>query len=126
MFRTQQFNPYCQWLGLALPPNNHFELLGLARTTAGAAAIQAAAQRQIQKLAQVAEGPIAIVKKLQVEIRLAERCLLDPDSRSEYDRRLRGERSHRVRWRTVKVKQPRVQPSGETVTDWKSHITPAA
>jgi hypothetical protein len=126
MFRAECFNPYCQWLGLSLPPNNHYELLGLARTVASAAAIQAAAKRQIQKLAQVAEGPIAIVKKLQMEIRLAERCLLDPDSKSEYDRRLRGERSLRVRWRMIKAKPPRMEPNRETVTEWKSHVTPAA
>jgi hypothetical protein len=68
---------------------------------------------------------MAIIKKLQLEIRLAERCLLNPDQRIEYDRRLRGQRSERVRWRTLKIRTARVEPAGETA-EIKSHVTPAA
>jgi hypothetical protein len=126
MFSIATFNPYCQWLDLPSPPTNHYELLGLRSTEASLASIQAAASRQVQKLGRAATAQVAVVRKIQMEIRLAERCLLDPESKSEYDRRLRGERSERVRWRTIKCRSPRVEPSSETVTELKSHVTPAA
>jgi hypothetical protein len=129
MFLRTSLNPYRDWLGLTSwdGPISHYQLLGLQSTEPSAETIRAAAEQQRQKLVSPHNLLFpAIVKKLAAELRLAERCLAEPETKAEYDRRLRGERSQRVRWRTTQGKPLRHQASTDTVTELKSHVTPCS
>lgn len=102
MFVSEPICPYAEWLGL--PPDgapySHYDLLGLSHFEQEAALIRHAARRQRRRLLTAASDPsLALVRKLLADIDRAEQCLLSPDSRRRYDRRLGGEKPLAPRWR---------------------------
>jgi hypothetical protein len=96
-----RFDPYQQWLRLPATsmPVNHYQLLGIPLWTTDADAIVAAAEHRAKRVISLADpehAPIAL--RVLAEIALARQCLLTPQSKARYDRRLRGERSESDRW----------------------------
>jgi hypothetical protein len=87
-----EFNPYREWLGIDAPtqPPNHYQLLGLPDFEANPERIWAAAhdRRALLAAQQYGEYP-QLAAKLLAEIDAAERCLLNPVRKEEYDGHLR-------------------------------------
>ena len=86
-----QFDPYLNWLGI--PPHdqppNCYRLLGIALFEPSAEAIAAAAERQWHNLSGHQFGPQAEAAQYLIkELTAARACLLDPQSKADYDRQL--------------------------------------
>jgi hypothetical protein len=87
-----EFNPYREWLGFDGPaPPNHYQLLGLANFEADPERIWAAihARRALLVGQQYGAYPEAAVRIL-AEVDAAERCLLNPARKEEYDAHLKS------------------------------------
>ncbi|MDG2384212.1 MAG: NPCBM/NEW2 domain-containing protein [Pirellulaceae bacterium] len=86
------FDPYHQWLGirdLARPPS-HYRLLGIETFESNREVIATAADRQMAHLRTYQQGKnVDLSERLLNEVSAAKVCLLDPEKKSEYDRRLR-------------------------------------
>ncbi|HVW00781.1 MAG TPA: hypothetical protein VHB77_10585, partial [Planctomycetaceae bacterium] len=85
------FDPYHKWLGI--PPKDQpptlYRLLGLDRFESDPEIIDAAANRQMTYLKQVAAGSHAAAsQRLLAEISAARLRLLDPEKKAAYDRSL--------------------------------------
>lgn len=88
---SQWFDPYAQWLGIPPEeqPPDHYRLLGLPRFEPSRQAIADAIQARVALLAEHRTGPLAEqAAKLAGQIAAAGACLLDPQRRAAYDRRL--------------------------------------
>ena len=86
------FDPYHKWLGIPPQeqPPNHYRLLALGLFEADPDVIDAAANRQMAYLQQMATGEqMALSQKLLNELSAARLCLLDPKKRAAYDAELR-------------------------------------
>jgi hypothetical protein len=90
---TEPFDPYYQWLDIpaAERPPNHYRLLGISLFESDDEVIEAAADRQMSRLGDhQSDRHNEISQKLLGEIASARRCLLDPESKANYDAELRG------------------------------------
>lgn len=89
-----QFDPYHKWLGVPPEeqPPNHYRLLGLTRFESDPDAIEAAAEGRMALLRSRQNGPhSADSQRLLSEVASAQRCLLDPQSKTAYDAQLRAD-----------------------------------
>ncbi|TWU05281.1 Serine/threonine-protein kinase PknB [Symmachiella macrocystis] len=89
-----EFDPYHKWLGI--PPDeqpaNHYRLLGLKPFEDDADVIDAAAERQMSYLHQIAAGPhLAESQRLLNELAGARLCLLNEEKKAVYDAELHDE-----------------------------------
>ncbi len=86
-----KFNAYTQWLGIPpeeLPPT-HYRLLGVAASESNPQAIDVAARKLAALVKSKAVEPyVGAAKKILIELAAARTCLLDPDTRAEYDKSL--------------------------------------
>ena len=106
-----KFDPYHRWLGIppSQQPPNHYRLLGLDLFEADHDVIQSAADRQAAHLRTFQNGPHApLSQNLLNEVIAAKLCLLSPQKKAAYDKRLRP-RSDRVK--TEPVAQPEADRS---------------
>ena len=89
---SESFDPYLQWLGIRDPerPPSHYRLLGLDLFESDPEVISGAADRQMSHVRTFQTGPNAAVSQaLLNELAVARRCLLNEQSRADYDHRLR-------------------------------------
>jgi len=87
----EAFDPYARWLGIGPEeqPPSHYRLLGLPEFTADEEAINAAADRRMERLHELASGErVDETQQLLNEVARARRVLLSDEKRREYDRRL--------------------------------------
>ena len=85
------FDPYHRWLGISPKdqPPNHYRLLGVDRFESDLEVIRDAAERQIAHVRTYQLGEYSeLSQRILNELAGAKACLLDPASKSEYDRRL--------------------------------------
>jgi hypothetical protein len=93
------FDPYHKWLGIpaSQQPPNHYRLLALDLFESDLEVIEAAVDRIVSFLQDVAAGPQAKDSQMLLnEIAEARLCLLDRVRKSAYDERLRAESDHEV------------------------------
>jgi Ca2+-binding EF-hand superfamily protein len=91
---SEDFDPYFKWLGIPpeQQPPNHYRLLGLPEFTDDADVVSHAVDRLMAHLRTFQSGPnSAHSQKLLNEISGARVCLLNADSKAEYDHQLRLE-----------------------------------
>jgi len=87
------FDPYHRWLGIPAveQPADHYRLLGIARFESDADVIEQGADRQMTHVRSHQAGRHAEdAAKLLNEISAARVCLLDPDTKRQYDDGLRA------------------------------------
>jgi hypothetical protein len=92
---TGEFNPYHQWLGLDVKSTqpNYYELIGIDSHETDAEKITAAAAIASSRVRSFRPGERAPMwARLLDEIVAAQRCLVDPQQRAEYDRSLQDRR----------------------------------
>src|ERR1051326_5302434 len=85
------FDPYESWLGISPPdqPADHYRLLGLPRYEAEPSRIARGADERMALVRSFQTGPRgAYTQKLLNELAAARVCLLDPNTKAEYDREL--------------------------------------
>lgn len=90
---TPEFDPYHKWLGIPPKdqPPNHYRLLGLDLFEPDLDVIEAAAFRQTAHVRTYQLGPHSdFSQKLLNEIAAAKVCLMDPQTRADYDEELRA------------------------------------
>lgn len=90
---TESFDPYHRWLGIRAKdqPPNHYRLLGLELFESDADVIDAAAFRQTGHVRTYQAGPHSdLSHRLLAEISAARVCLLNADTKAEYDASLRS------------------------------------
>jgi hypothetical protein len=102
---SESFDPYYRWL--AIPPSeqppNHYRLLGLPLLDDNADVIDSAADRQMAHVRSHATGKHAAAsQKLLNELAKARLCLLNPQTKAQYDAQLRADLDKR---------QPALQPA---------------
>jgi len=88
-----EFDPYRKWLGIPPKeqPPNHYRLLGIGLFESDPDVISNAADRQMVHVRTFQSGRHSqLSQKILNELAAARVCLLDPDKRVEYDRRLQG------------------------------------
>ena len=119
------FDPYLEWL--AIPPEeqppHHYRLLGLREFEADPQLIQAAADRQMTYLQSCAAGEHVVdSQRLLNAVAAARSCLLNPQRKAAYDRRLRAELAAppRVVSRAVPVPAA-IQTAGAAATGRRDH-----
>lgn len=91
---SSMFDPYHKWLGIRdiQRPPNHYRLLGVELFETDTDVIQAAADRQMSHIRQYQSGEKADVsQRILNEIAQAKVCLLTPDRRVAYDKRLKAD-----------------------------------
>src|SRR6185369_13016381 len=87
------FDPYHKWLGIPPEeqPPNHYRLLGVRLYESDPDVIDVTADKHMSFLRQCAAGPqFAESQKLLNEIAAARLCLLTPQKKTDYDRKLRS------------------------------------
>lgn len=87
------FDPYHKWLGIsdAQRPPNHYRLLGLELFESDREVIQSASDRQMTHVRQFQSGEHAELSQVVLnEIAQARVCLLQGNTKTEYDKRLRS------------------------------------
>jgi len=92
MSASRQFDPYYKWLGIPPKdqPPNHYRLLGLERFESDCEVIDAAANRLMAYLQDLATGEGGKhSQKLLNEVAAARVCLLDEKRKAAYDAELR-------------------------------------
>jgi hypothetical protein len=90
------FDPYFEWLGIESrgQPPDHYRLLGLKRFESDPELIGRAADATLAKVRRIRPGPqLTEWSRLLDDLNAAKACLLDPQSRSPYDKSLAGGRS---------------------------------
>jgi low density lipoprotein receptor-related protein 5/6 len=96
---SERSNVYEQWLGISSgnQPPSYYQILGLRDFESDAAEIANAAKRQLARV-EVSAGPAqaAAAKALEEQIRMAERCLLTPETKTAYDRHLQAKSVERL------------------------------
>jgi hypothetical protein len=88
---SEAFDPYYKWLGIPPKdqPPNHYRLLGLEAFEWDSSVISNAADRQMRMVRTFQTGKWSKQSQaLLNEISAARVCLLDPQRKTEYDRRL--------------------------------------
>ncbi len=88
------FNPYHKWLGIPPEeqPPNHYRLLSLITFEDDFDVIEAAVERQMGYLHQIATGPhLEQAQQILNELAAAKLCLLNPEQKATYDAKLRKE-----------------------------------
>ncbi len=88
------FNPYHKWLGIPPEeqPANHYRLLSLRLLEDDPDVIEAAAERQMSYLHQIATGPhLELAQQLLNELAAAKLCLLNAKQKTVYDTKLKTE-----------------------------------
>ncbi|MBN2294842.1 MAG: hypothetical protein JXM70_20605, partial [Pirellulales bacterium] len=88
----ENFDPYHQWLGIspAEQPPDHYRLLGIRQFEDDPTVIENAADRQMIHLKTFQTGPRSVhSQRLLNEVAAARVCLLSPEKKDEYDRRIR-------------------------------------
>ncbi|HUG71399.1 MAG TPA: hypothetical protein VMM76_26855 [Pirellulaceae bacterium] len=106
------FDPYHKWLGISPrhQPPNHYRLLSLDLYEPDSDVIEAAADRIVIFLQDVAAGPQAKEsQKLLNEIAAARLCLLDETRKACYDDRLRAELAQAI-WPPEDDREPAPPP----------------
>jgi hypothetical protein len=89
----EAFNPYRRWLGIpgGRRPEDHYELLGIARFERDPTVIAQAADVLTARLRSMRPGPhVAEWQRLIDVVAGAKTCLLDPQAKAAYDASLRG------------------------------------
>lgn len=89
------FDPYHKWFGItrAQQPPDHYRLLGIELLEADPDVIDAAAEQRMTFLRACASGAhVAESQKLLNEVAAARICLLNPQTKREYDAQLVGKR----------------------------------
>ncbi|NLF73257.1 MAG: SUMF1/EgtB/PvdO family nonheme iron enzyme [Candidatus Anammoximicrobium sp.] len=89
---STDFDPYHRWLGIPPKhqPADHYRLLAIERFEDDPEVIADAAERQIAHVRRYALGPHQdISQRILNELAAAKVCLLNPDKKAEYDRKLR-------------------------------------
>jgi len=89
-----KFDPYYKWLGIPAEeqPPNHYRLLGVRSYEPDAEVIDAAANRLMSYLQELATGPeVDHAQKLLNEVSAARVCLLDSSKKTAYDAALKRE-----------------------------------
>ena len=89
-----EFDPYHKWLGIPPEeqPASHYRLLGLRPFEDDAEVIEAAAERQMIYLHQIAAGPhLADSQRLLNELAAARVCLLNEETKAAYDAEMRDQ-----------------------------------
>lgn len=91
---SSEFDPYYTWL--AIPPKdqppNHYRLLGIETFETNIQVIDAAANRQLSYLQEMASGAHRKhAQQILNEVAGARRCLLDADRKAKYDKKLEAE-----------------------------------
>ena len=90
----EKFDPYHKWLGIPLKdqPPNHYRLLGIELLESDRDVIDAAANRLMGYLKELAVGDEAAhSQRLLNEIARVRICLLNQEKKQEYDRELRNQ-----------------------------------
>lgn len=89
---AEAFDPYLKWLGIRKKTNrrvNHYRLLGVELFESDVDVLANAAERQIRHVESFATSEHREdCERIISEIRKARDCLLDPNSRQQYDRKL--------------------------------------
>ena len=88
---TESFDPYHKWLGIppAHQPPTHYRLLGIEHFESDREVIDAAANQRMLYLQDLAGGQfIKESQKLLNEVSVARRCLLNAESKNQYDTKL--------------------------------------
>ncbi|NLX95392.1 MAG: SUMF1/EgtB/PvdO family nonheme iron enzyme, partial [Rhodopirellula sp.] len=88
------FDPYHRWLGIPPKhqPADHYRLLAIERFEEDPEVIADAAERQTAHVRRYALGPHQdISQRILNELAAAKVCLLNPDKKAEYDRKLRAQ-----------------------------------
>ncbi len=88
----ESFDPYRDWLGLAVPgkPENYYSLLNLPALTSEPAAIEAAASRMLARLVVQQTTGHPDWQNVHREVSAAKKCLTDADAKRRYDEALRA------------------------------------
>ena len=89
---STDFDPYHRWLGIPPKhqPADHYRLLAIERFEEDPEVIADAAERQTAHVRRYALGPHQdISQRILNELAAAKVCLLQPDKKAEYDRKLR-------------------------------------
>ena len=89
---AEEFDPYHKWLGIDPEnrPPNHYQLLGIRDFEADPDVIQSAADRQMSHVRTFQAGKNSSAsQKILGELSAAKICLLNVDSKADYDSRLR-------------------------------------
>lgn len=89
---AESFDPYYKWLGIPPKdqPPNHYRLLGVETFESDREVIDSFANRHIEYLQQITDGPhVRDAQKLLNELSAARRCLLDPKKKAKYDKTLK-------------------------------------
>ena len=90
---SDAFDPYFKWLGIPKPdqPPHAYRLLGIELFESDADVISNAADGRMAQIKSYQTGKYgAVSQKLLNEIAAAKVCLLKPEKKAEYDRRLRA------------------------------------
>lgn len=90
----ESFDPYYKWLGIPPKdqPPNHYRLLGVETFESDREVIDSFANRHIEYLQQITDGPhVRDAQRVLNELAAARRCLLDPKKKKAYDKTLKQE-----------------------------------
>ena len=93
-----EFDPYLQWLGISpqYRPLNFYRLLGVEPFEHDPRVIENAARRAAARLHDTPPGEHdELAERITGEIKRARQCLLDPKTRSAYDRALKADSPQR-------------------------------
>jgi len=107
----QNFDPYHKWLGIAPKdqPPHHYRLLGIDAFEDDRDVIDAAANRVMSYLKELASGEkVDFSQRLLNEVAQARVCLLNRDRKAAYDRELRAKLSPR---KPAERKKPEARPA---------------
>ncbi len=114
------FDPYFKWLGIpkADQPPHGYRLLGIELFESDADVISNAADGRMAQIKNFQSGKFAAVsQKLLNEIAAAKVCLLNPQKKAEYDRRLRAHLQQKNAATDAKVNEPEVAGAGGPAED---------
>ena len=111
---STDFDPYYKWLGIPPKdqPPNHYRLLGIERYEPDDEVIDAASNRVMGYLQNIAVGEQAAdSQRLLNELAAARLCLLDAERKAQYDATLREETPREQQGAASKTPPPRNEPS---------------
>jgi hypothetical protein len=91
---SEPFDPYRKWLGIPPKdqPPHHYRLLGIATFEDDPDVIENAATRQMRHVRtfQTSKQHAPVSQRILTELSAAKVCLLTPESKAEYDQKLRA------------------------------------